>query len=183
MMPTAALPIADCPNKECEGVRPPRAEKTPTLVQNMWWRVRCSSCDYRSPCAATEAEAIRLHNLLCAPAVQATADADDAIKAAAKEICDAIDEDFIMDNFANRINIVAAIIRKAVSPKAAQEACEWSPQNDWGNDSDDRLYNTGCGSEYILNAGNVPGREFSYCPYCGGEASAAASVGKQEKDK
>lgn len=68
-------------------------------------------------------------------------------------------------------------IRKhsAVSPKAG--ACEWSPQNDWENDSDDRWWNTGCGHEFVLNAGNVPGREFSYCPYCGGEASPAVSVG------
>lgn len=88
-------------------------------------RVKCgrgldAACGYCGPFSSRKDEAIRLHNLLCAPAVQATADA-------AREIVLALNgEGYIKDLSAWTGALIeqniAAIIRKAVSPKAGTES-------------------------------------------------------------
>lgn len=113
--PTAALP---CPNKKCrshvDGALPKVRDNG---IHGNGFQVHCAYCSYTGPEWGSEAEAIRLHNLLSAPAVQATADADEAITALAKEI---------IITFVDAKNVgyylagVESVIRKAVSTKSAQ---------------------------------------------------------------
>jgi hypothetical protein len=62
MKPDAVKPLA-CPNRECSHADEFECESTGPHD----WNVICFSCGYRGPNANSPSEAIRLHNLICAP--------------------------------------------------------------------------------------------------------------------
>lgn len=89
-----------------------------------------AACGYCGPFSSRKDEAIHLHNLLCAPAVQATADAEEA----AKEIWELFEQRVANDLWGGddwpSEEEISEIIRKAASPKAAQEPRAWMRAKD-----------------------------------------------------
>ena len=68
MTETAPKPIADCPNPECSPEHYTHQDHFGVFRDTHYktWAVSCI-CGYRGPDAATDAEAIRLHNLIACP--------------------------------------------------------------------------------------------------------------------